>query len=99
MLMIIRIVRMHFKAENTEVFLGIFDENKEAIRHFPGCIHLELLKDISHENVFTTLSHWTGVDDLEEYRKSALFKGVWAQVKVLFSENPQAFSLEKFIEL
>lgn len=90
---------MHFKAENVEAFLKIFEENKEAIRHFPGCTHLELLKDASHENVFTTLSHWNEASDLEEYRKSAFFKGVWAQVKVLFSENPQAFSLEKFIEL
>ena len=90
---------MHFKASEVDTFLKIFNENKEAIRNFPGCMHLELLKDVKNLTTFTTLSHWNEAGDLEEYRKSELFKGVWARVKVLFSENPQAFSLDKFIEV
>lgn len=97
--MLIRIVRMHFHPENVDEFLEIFQLNKERIRHFSGCIHLELLKDTNHPTIYTTLSHWNGPDDLENYRKSELFRTVWGQVKPLFSDRSHAFSLEKFIEL
>jgi len=96
--MIIRIVRMHFREDSAEKFLTIFDKHKVAIRNVEGCTHLELLKDINHINVFTTLSHWEKPADLEAYRNSALFKEVWAQVKPLFSESAQAFSLKQFIQ-
>lgn len=97
--MIIRIVRMHFTETGVNEFLPIFDVNKEAIRHFPGCLHLQLLKDVSSPHTYTTLSHWQEVHDLENYRKSELFEKVWARVKPLFADRPQAFSLEKFIEV
>lgn len=97
--MLIRIVRMHFTEAGVEEFLEIFNANKEAIRNFQGCTHLQLLKDAEDENCFTTLSHWNHPDNLENYRKSALFGSVWGRVKTLFSERTQAFSLEKYIEL
>lgn len=97
--MIIRIVRMHFTEVGVDEFLTIFNENKVAIRNFPGCTHLQLLKDLDNENTFTTLSHWDNSDHLENYRKSQLFGSVWGRVKTLFAERTQAFSLEKFIEL
>lgn len=97
--MIIRIVRMHFTEAGVEEFLEIFNQNKTSIRNFPGCLHLQLLKDIKYPNTYTTLSHWQGEADLEKYRKSELFGSVWDRVKILFSERTQAFSLEKFIEL
>lgn len=97
--MLIRIVRMHFTEAGLDEFLEIFDANKEAIRNFPGCKHLQLLKDAEDTNCFTTLSHWDHEDSLENYRKSALFGSVWGRVKTLFSERTQAFSLEKYIEL
>jgi quinol monooxygenase YgiN len=97
--MIVRIVRMHFQEEGIGKFLEIFQKHKASIRNVPGCTHLELLKDINHPNVYTTLSHWQHNGDLEAYRNSELFKGVWEQVKSLFSDPPQAFSLEKFIKL
>ena len=53
--MIIRIVRMHFKEESVETFLEIFQKHKNAIRKVKGCTHLELLKDVNHPNVYTTL--------------------------------------------
>jgi heme oxygenase (mycobilin-producing) len=98
-MMIIRIVRMHFTEAGVEEFLQIFNANKVAIRNFPGCQHLQLLKDVESANTYTTLSHWNDPSDLENYRKSELFGGVWGSVKTLFSERTQAFSLEKFIEL
>jgi quinol monooxygenase YgiN len=97
--MIIRIVRMHFTEAGVDEFLQIFDANKVAIRNFPGCTHLELLKDVEDTNTYTTLSHWNDSSNLESYRRSELFANVWGRVKPLFSERTQAFSLEKFVEV
>jgi heme oxygenase (mycobilin-producing) len=97
--MIIRIVRMHFTEAGVEEFLEIFDRNKVAIRNFPGCSHLQLLKDAEDETIYTTLSHWDKEESLEAYRKSELFGAVWGRVKTLFAERTVAFSLRKFIEL
>ena len=97
--MIIRIVRMHFEDEGVEAFLEIFQIHKNAIRKAKGCTHLELLKDVNHPNVYTTLSHWKKAGDLEAYRNSELFKEVWGKVKPLFTTHAKAFSLEKFVEL
>ena len=97
--MLIRIVRMHFTEAGVKPFLKIFNANKEKIRAFPGCTHLQLLKDPTDPQYYTTLSHWQQAEDLENYRKSELFSKVWEKVKPLFSSRTQAFSLEKFIEL
>lgn len=97
--MIIRIVRMHFKEAGIDEFLDLFNHNKEAIRNFPGCSHLQLLKDHNDPTCYTTLSHWDNPASLDNYRNSELFSRVWGRVKTLFSERSQAFSLEKFIEL
>lgn len=97
--MIIRIVRMHFTEAGVEEFLDIFNANMEAIRNFPGCTHLELLKDKTDATVFTTLSHWKDEESLEHYRNSELFASVWGRVKTLFAERTQAFSLLKYLEL
>lgn len=93
--MIIRIVRMRFTEEGVQEFLEIFNANREAIRHFPGCTHLELMRDLDDEQAFTTLSHWKDTESLEQYRKSELFASVWGRVKTLFSARTQAFSLVK----
>jgi len=97
--MFIRIVRMHFTEAGVEEFLDIFNDNKIAIRNFPGCSHLQLLKDVGDPLCFSTLSYWDKPESLENYRKSELFGKVWGRVKTLFSERSQAFSLERFIEL
>ena len=90
---------MHFTEAGVEEFLEIFNHNKEDIRNFPGCTHLQLLKDSHDPACYTTLSHWDHADSLDNYRKSELFGRVWGRVKTLFSERSQAFSLGKFIEL
>jgi heme-degrading monooxygenase HmoA len=90
---------MHFTEAGIDEFLEIFNQNKEAIRNFPGCSHLQLLKDSEDPYCYTTLSHWDRHESLENYRKSTLFGSVWGRVKTLFSERTQAFSLEKYIEL
>ena len=90
---------MHFTEAGVAEFLEIFNKNKVAIRNFPGCTHLQLLRDTNDETVFTTLSHWADEASLDAYRKSELFGSVWGRVKTLFAERTQAFSLKKFIEL
>jgi hypothetical protein len=57
------------------------------------------LRDQEDTNCFATLSHWNDAVNLNAYRKSQLFEEVWGQVKSLFAERSQAFSLEKFVEV
>ena len=90
---------MHFTEAGVAEFLEIFNRHKDAIRHFPGCGHLQLLKDHDDPCCYTTLSYWENPEALDNYRKSELFGQVWGKVKTLFAERSQAFSLEKFIEL
>jgi heme-degrading monooxygenase HmoA len=95
--MIVRIVKMQFHEEKVADFLKVFEANALQIRNFPGCQHLQLLADAHHTNTYFTYSWWDGLEDLENYRHSTLFEGVWAQTKVLFSGKPEAWSVtEKF---
>lgn len=86
---------MHFREDGVKEFLAIFEGSKEAIRNFPGCIHLELLRDAKDVNCYATLSHWVDEQSLENYRQSALFGGVWKRVKPLFAGRTEAFSLHR----
>jgi quinol monooxygenase YgiN len=97
--MLLRIVRMTFDPTKVEEFLAVFQASKSLIRHFPGCTHLELMRDDKDPAIFTTYSLWEEAKDLENYRQSELFKGVWAKTKPLFAARPVAFSLEKFIKV
>lgn len=90
--MLTRIVRMTFKPSEVDNFLSLFNSQKEKIRAFPGCNHLELWRDMNHENVFSTYSHWDTDKDLQNYRNSELFAEVWANTKVLFAAKPVAHS-------
>ncbi|WP_372920161.1 putative quinol monooxygenase [Salegentibacter sp.] len=92
--MLIRIVKMGFDPEKIEAFLANFEANKNKIRSFEGCRHLELLRDKDNTNRFFTYSHWTDEAALENYRNSELFKGIWAETKVMFNEKPEAWSVE-----
>lgn len=98
-MMLIRIVRMTFIEEKVGEFLVNFEQNKEKIRIFPGCQHLELWQDENQQNIFTTYSHWESEDALNQYRDSELFKSVWAVTKPLFAGKPFAFSSKKIVEL
>ncbi|CAN5570661.1 antibiotic biosynthesis monooxygenase [soil metagenome] len=97
--MIIRIVKMSFQPEKVNEFLSIFNESKELIRNMPGCSHLELLNDLNEPSIFFTYSYWNSENDLNNYRKSAIFTFVWAKTKVLFNQKPEAWSVEQKIVL
>lgn len=93
--MFIRIVKLTFQEEKVPTFLANFEQNKEAIRSQPGCKRLELLRDKDQPNIFFTYSWWEHTEDLENYRHSELFKNVWANTKVLFSDRPEAWSVDQ----
>jgi (4S)-4-hydroxy-5-phosphonooxypentane-2,3-dione isomerase len=91
--MITRIVKMTFNPEKIPVFLALFEKNKNFIRGFEGCTHLELLNDKNDQNIFFTYSKWQDESFLEKYRQSDLFNSVWKQTKILFSEKAEAWTV------
>lgn len=97
--MIVRIVRMFFKPEGVDEFLEIFERTKAAIRNVDGCEHLELLRDMADPDCYITVSHWSTLEALNQYRKTELFKNVWYRVKALFLKDAEVLSMEKFIEV
>ena len=97
--MLIRIVRMYFKEESVKDYLKIFENTKEQIRNFDGCLKLELLQDYSQEHIITTYSYWRDKKSLDSYRHSGYFMENWAQTKKLFSQKPMAFSCVKLDEV
>ncbi|WP_299336259.1 putative quinol monooxygenase [uncultured Psychroserpens sp.] len=97
--MFVRIVKMSFDPENIEEFLHNFDLSKAKIRAFEGCQFLELYRDKHNTNIFFTYSYWRSENDLENYRHSDLFKGVWAKTKPLFNAKPEAWSVDKLVSL
>ena len=92
--MIIRIVKMTFKQEEVSSFVNVFYRNCEKIKSFKGCSAVKLLKDVNSDDVYFTYSHWNSEADLNNYRNSEFFKSVWIKTKALFSEKPEAWSLE-----
>lgn len=93
--MIIRIVKMTFEPSGVEEFIRIFSGAQHKIETFPGCKGVDLTRDILQPNVFITISIWESLASLDHYRNSELFKTTWAQTKLLFSERPDAWSVEK----
>ena len=92
--MINRIVKMTFREDFLETFRFLFSENKNKIRAFEGCLHLELWQDVSDKRVFTTFSKWNSEESLNIYRNSELFKTVWKETITGFSSPPQAISFK-----
>lgn len=92
--MITRIVCMTFDPERTGEFLAVFEANKNFIAGFEGCLQLELQRDTAEPNVFFTISRWRSEEDLENYRRSDLFRNTWAQTRILFSAKPRAWSMQ-----
>lgn len=97
--MFVRIVKMSFEPNKVEEFLKNFDLSKSKIRNFRGCSLLELYRDKTNPNIFFTYSYWNTEEDLNKYKNSVLFKNVWAQTKVLFNEEPLAWSVDKMVSL
>ena len=97
--MITRIVKLTISPSKKEEFKSIFITNKEHIRSFEGCLHVELLQDKKYDNVFFTYSKWEREEFVEKYRKSELFGGVWKKTKACFCSPPEAWSVDELFSL
>ncbi len=97
--MLIRIVKMGFKASFIPEFLENFHANKEKIRNFEGCSFLELYQSADDPTIFFTYSYWKSDQYLQAYRHSVLFKQVWASTKPGFNIRPEAWSVNKVCSL
>jgi len=89
-----RIVKMSFDTAKIDLFLRNFNDNKNKIKNFEGCHHLELLRDKNNPSIFFTYSYWESEAHLEAYKNSELFKTVWAKTKTLFNNKPEAWSVD-----
>ena len=96
--MILRIVKLTFDPSEVDKFKEKFAANRSKIRNFEGCEHLELLQDRKTPNIFFTYSCWENEEALNSYRHSDFFRGIWAGIKKLFSEKPEAWSVDKVRE-
>jgi hypothetical protein len=97
--MIVRIVKMTFIPNKVNDFLNVFNLSKDKIRAFKGCQHLKLLQNKKQPNILFTYSYWNSEEDLENYRKSEVFKTTWEQTKVLFLDKPEAWTMVVVEEL
>lgn len=86
---------MTFEPSRVNDFMEIFNGAHHLIEAFPGCKGVDLTRDVLHTNIFITISVWDSVASLDAYRHSSLFNSTWAATKLLFSERPDAWSVEK----
>jgi len=93
--MIVRIVKMVFYENRSEDFAQLSTSIQPAIRKIKGCLHLDLLQDIQHKNIFFSYSHWESEEDLNNYRNSDFFQQTWGKVSQWFREKAQAWSTTK----
>ena len=95
--MITRIVKLTIDPSRMDDFIDSFNKHKHDIKSFEGCIHLELLADVSANGIVFTYSKWEAECNLENYRHSELFKGIWSYAKPMFIAKPEAWStISKF---
>lgn len=95
--MINRIVKMTFRPEEVDNFLSLFNQVKQNIRAFEGCLHLELWQQTSNSHVLFTFSQWQSEASLDKYKHSQLFEDTWAKTKALFADKPEAWSVEQLV--
>lgn len=89
---------MKIQPEKLAEFRRIYEEACDRIRAFPGCTFLQLLGDTDGEGNLYTISHWRSAADLDAYRHSAFFRGVWERLKPLFRDKPWAQSTTVLVD-
>lgn len=94
--MITRIVKLGISDDYIEDFRATFKQNHQRIESFPGCKEVRLVFDINNPNIHFTISTWESQNDIEAYRTSGLFIGIWSTVKPWFCEKPEAWSTVEF---
>lgn len=96
--MIVRLVCMKVRPEKVEEFRRVYGEACDRIRAFPGCMFLQLLGDTDGEGNLYTISHWRTAEDLDAYRHSQFFRGVWERLKPMFRDRPWAQSTTVLVD-
>ena len=91
--MILRLVKMEFKSEDTVNFLAYFETIKEKIEAMPGIVSLKLYQQQDNPNVIFTHSLWLSDEHLNNYRKSDVFGQIWPKTKQYFACDAVAWSL------
>ena len=97
--MLTRIVKMTFRAEETDRFKTMITQNAYLIKAVDGCEYLRILQAKQNPNEFFTYSYWRDEAALETYRKSDLFRRLWSRAKEGFAAKPEAWSVDNVIEL
>lgn len=95
--MITRIVKLTLTPSHYLEFTALYTEAQKTIRTFEGCIELGLFCDVQQPNVVFTLSKWQSEKDLNHYRYSEFFKGIWSTVKPMFAAKAEAWSLSEVV--
>ncbi len=90
--MIIRIVKLTFQDDKVIDFLNFFETIKLKVNDFPGCQGMQLVQDLRDTCVIFTYSQWKSEIDLNNYRKSETFHGVWPYIKPWFKSKPEAWT-------
>ena len=90
--MLVRLVRMHLRADALDAFLALFNRTAPHIRAVPGCQYLELWQDADDPTRLATHSHWDDAEALDAYRRSDLFRTTWAETKTYFADRAEARS-------
>lgn len=90
---------MRFQEDKIDAFVENFHQIKDKIRDFEGNQFLELYQDKNDNRIFFTYSFWETEAHLEKYRHSELFKEVWTYTKAMFSDKPEAWSVDKIASL
>jgi len=93
--MIIRLVKMTFRPEESKRFLSLYKRVHPKILEVPGCHSVELLHEIMEEHAYTTYSLWENHDALDAYRQSDFFKATWREVRQMLRTKALAISYKK----
>jgi quinol monooxygenase YgiN len=97
--MIVRIVKLTFRTEESERFLELYDTWQHKVRASTGCVYLQLLRSTDAPDTFFTYSCWLSPANLDAYRKGEVFGSVWPILKAMFSAPAEAWSVETVSEL
>lgn len=95
--MLTRLVRMRFQPDQVEAFLALYTMMRPRIVSQPGCLSVQLVREIDDPAAFATWSTWESAAALEAYRTSVFFRQYWPQVRALFRQPAEAVSFEAVV--
>ena len=87
-------VRLTLSPETVNAFDALYAQFEPRIQAQPGCRMVRAMKVPDAPCQRATLSFWDAQEDLDTYRKGALFGEVWPATKALFAAPPEAQSYE-----